>query len=333
MQNINNMRNLEILKEYLNEKFGAYTKYEYLRDDKWSYVLDENGKKQLVPKECEFIGGISKEADIIYGSYYLSNGDSVYAQINYNPGEKMIVKLKLNKGNVNKSVSKYSTAEKFVNDLIHAINIFINEHPLCSYSLTYRDFEEQNKVIEWNLKQPEERISTLMERQICSRGEIIDNLELYGNRDINNYIDLEEVAMMNRIDDGIPIYGITLYRDPAMPILSVDCLTEQELFAFINFYMNKLNKMKKLSKEELRSVYGYYTKDVEFYVYYLIYQTKRFGVEMPKLDPYRKIESKSFDEWFEYWKEKMEENENRKLNGLEPIEIPSWRKSKNKSLK
>lgn len=168
-----------------------------------------------------------------------------------------------------------------------------NEKPICSYDLQISKTEEKDSVytIEWNVVAPEKRIKELVNGDAYSPESKIHNLTLYNGKCANDYLEKDKVKRVR-------IYGI----DPGSieNVESINNLCEVELF----FAIYELGKH--IWNCNHNMMYGRIIEidlTEEKYAYeYMIYQTTKFGVELPEPQIGKHIHvTPSYAVWYKFY--------------------------------
>lgn len=203
-----------------------------------------------------------------------------------------------------------------------------DEEPICSYNIKDAENIIPALVIEWDFVSPEQRILSLAERQAGSHRKIIDNLILYGKRNIHFYTNEAMLSLAKNPESKV--HGV--YMGTVSSFWQSDNLSEIELFEEIRKWIS--------TKYLTMNFEGFEDQKEECYgLDYLKYLTKKFGVLFANLsDQDDSLESESFDAWYSYYanyiKDVFSERDRKRLNrkitlgedvtGL----IPSWEEYK-----
>lgn len=206
---------------------------------------------------------------------------------------------------------------------------FLSEELICSYNIKDAENIVPAYAMEWNFIDPEQRISFLAERQIASHRKTIDNLMLYGKRDIYNYTNKEMILLFKNPDFKVP--GI--YMGTVCSFWESDNLSEIELYEEIRKWINTkyLTMNFENFEKQKEECYGFD---------YLKYLTKKFGVEFASLlNEKDALESESFNSWYSYYdnyiknifSQRDRKRLNKKMSLGEDVTnlIPSWKEYKN----
>lgn len=245
-------------------------------------------------------------------------------EIVYRPDE--CLKIMFSSGNeINENISNLDIIEEIRSILMEFVN---DEEPICSYNIKDAENTAPAYVIEWDFVNPEQRIFYLAERQIGSHRKIIDNLILYGKRNIHNYANESILSLAKEPDSKV--HGVYMGTVPSF--WKSDNLSEIELFEEIRKWIS--TKYLTMNFEDFDE-----QKEECYGLDYLKYLTKKFGVLFASLsDEDASLESESFDAWYAYYdnyiKDILSERERKRLNkklalgedvtGL----IPSWEEYK-----
>lgn len=115
-------------------------------------------------------------------------------------------------------------------ELVEALSKVMDSEPICSYDLKTEDVDFAVPTFEWDIKDPEGRIKEVVNGRAFSDKSQILNLELYGNRRIEDYVETKE-EQEDRIKNA-RIYGI----DPGKgtDVEAVNNLSEIDLYFAID---------------------------------------------------------------------------------------------------
>lgn len=193
------------------------------------------------------------------------------------------------------------SAEKGVEleKLIPALSTAMDENgPICKYETKDYGKEESDAVhMEWDIKDPDKRLKELANDRAYVDGTEVVNMEVLNGKTVADYMDTEEER--KEILANARIYGID--RGCIKPDADIEHLSEADLFLTIQSLGNmilaaKLMKALPFQTEEIDLTEEEYGMD------YLLYQTKRFGVNIsePKF-PRRILVSKEFEAWYKFY--------------------------------
>lgn len=189
--------------------------------------------------------------------------------------------------------SSYSTIQKLQPILGEVMD---NKTPICAYNLKRTDTYSLTEylAIEWDVKHPVERIQALVNERGFQHAEVSD-IRLFNSRRIEDY--KEDLDWLNNYSNS-KVYG----RDPGniRDIEAVKNADEIDLFLMIYELTNDLNILK--YTVPTRISYVDMTLST-FALKYMIYQTKKFGVDLPEpKEGTQFITTESYDSWFNYYK-------------------------------
>ena len=171
------------------------------------------------------------------------------------------------------------------------------EQALCKYDLLCDN--ELMPTIEWDVLNPDERLRNLVNGRGYNNSSVL-NLNLF-NRNINDYIESEK-DKEDRIKNA-RIYGIDpgSIKDPE----SIKNLSELDLFFNIDvlgrhiWYCEHEMSHGRIEKVDLT--------EERYALEYLVYQTKKFGVELsePEIDKHITA-TPSYNAWYKFFKNHFE---------------------------
>lgn len=178
------------------------------------------------------------------------------------------------------------------------IEVMGNEQPICSYDL--QSIEDEGKdimpTIEWDFVSPEERIKEIVNGRAYSDGTKILNLKLYNKKQISDYLESEK-EKKDRINNA-RIYGI----DPGSikDVEKINNLSEIDLYFAIDAMGGHIWKC----RHDME--YGRIPKidltEEQFALEYMVYQTTKFGVELPAPQIDKHITATpSYSAWYKFY--------------------------------
>lgn len=248
-------------------------------------------------------------------------------EIVYRPDE--CLKIMFSSGD---GISEDISSLDIVEEIREILMEFVADEPICSYNI--KDAKNINPayVIEWDFVSPEQRIVSLAERQAGSHRKIIDNLILYGKRNIHFYTNEAMLTLAKNPESKI--HGI--YMGTVSSFWKSDNFSEIELYEEIRKWIG--TKYLTMSFEDFKN-----QKEECYGLDFLKYLTKKFGVLFANLsDEDDSLESESFDDWYTYYdnyiKAVLSERDRKKLNKRlslgEDVRdlIPPWSEYKNNGM-
>ena len=153
-----------------------------------------------------------------------------------------------------------------------------NNEPICSYDLQSEDMEEKGSMsaIEWDLEDPEVRIKAIVNGRAYANCFKTTNIKLFGDRKVEDYAESEK-EKEERINK-VRIYGI----DPGcvQDVEAVKNYSETDLFFAINYLASIIREIEHGRAGEIMSKAN--LTEEHYALEYLIYQTTKFGVELPE---------------------------------------------------
>lgn len=173
-----------------------------------------------------------------------------------------------------------------------------NQEPICSYDLQTKGTEENDAMptIEWDIKEPEKRIKEIVNGRAFSDESKLNNLKLFGNREIKNYIESEE-EKEERLKNA-RIYGI----DPGCikDVESINNLSEVDLYFAIDAMGGHIWRCQHdASHGRIPPVD---LTEENYALEYMSYQTTKFGVELnePEIDKHI-TPTPSYNAWYNFY--------------------------------
>ena len=172
------------------------------------------------------------------------------------------------------------------------------KNPICSYDLQPLDEDEKDAkpTIEWDVVAPEDRIKQIVNGRAYSDRTKILNLKLYNEKNPSDYIESEQ-EKEDRIKNA-RIYGI----DPGSisDVEEINNLSEVDLYFAIDALGGHIWRCNhdmyhgRIPKTDLT--------EEQYAIEYMVYQTKKFGVELPEPEVDKHITpTPSYRAWFEFY--------------------------------
>ena len=192
------------------------------------------------------------------------------------------------------SMEKDSTKE--FNELIGVINQVMNDEPICSYDLKEENLEDALPTYEWDTDKPEDRIKEIVNGRAFSDKSKVLNLNLFGNRKIEDYLETKEQAE-ERIKNA-RIYGIDPGKDTNVELIA--SLSEADLYLAIDAVGGLLWRIRhEVSHGRMEPTD---TTELQYRIEYLVYQTRKFGVDIPdaKIDCHVE-KTPSYLAWYRFY--------------------------------
>lgn len=202
------------------------------------------------------------------------------------------------------TVSSENKGASALVELKDAFSEVMGAEPICSYlmqSIGSR-LEDSNPTMEWDINKPEERIKEVVNGRAFPNKPEIHNIVLYGERNIEDYVETE-AEKQARIANA-RIYG----KDPGhLTNLEIyENMAEVELFFQIDALGGHIwrcrHDMKpgRIPKIDLT--------EEEYALEYLVYQTTRFGVEIPEpeIDNHVQV-TPSYQAWYSFYSNHFKE--------------------------
>ena len=196
-------------------------------------------------------------------------------------------------------ISTASTSREVLDELLPILKGAMgNAESICSYDLQSEGIEEQDSMptIEWDVKDPEGRLKEIINGRAFSNDAKIHNLKLSSSRKIEDYLESEQ-EKEERIKNA-RIYGI----DPGSikDVEEVNNLNEVDLFFRIDAMGAHLWRCRhdmahgRIPEIDLT--------EEEYAMEYMVYQTTKFGVELPEPTIDKHITATpSYNAWYEFY--------------------------------
>ena len=196
-------------------------------------------------------------------------------------------------------ISTSSDGKAILDELLPTLTeVMGNEKPICSYDLQCSGTEEDDAMptIEWDVVAPEDRIKEIVNGRAFSDETKILNLKLNNGKNISDYLE-SELEKEDRIKNA-RIYGI----DPGSikDVEKINNLSEVDLY----FMISEMAKHIRRCKHEM--YHGRIPEidltDEEYALEYMVYQTTKFGVELPEpqIDKHITI-TPSYKAWYIFY--------------------------------
>lgn len=176
-------------------------------------------------------------------------------------------------------ISSSMKGKELIEELVPILNEAMgSEEPICKYDLLSdgkTNEEDAAPTIEWDIKNPEERIKEVVNGRAFSDNPKCLNLFLYGDRKIASYIE-DEKAKQDRIANA-RIYGIDpgCLKNPD----EVNAMSEVDLYFMIDTLGGIIWSAKHAAKHD--DVQPDLTEE-QYALEYCVSQTRKFGVELPE---------------------------------------------------
>lgn len=197
------------------------------------------------------------------------------------------------------SISTSPTSKDLLNELLPLLkNVMGNAEPICSYDLQSDGLEEQDSLptIEWDTVNPDERLKEIINGQAFSENSKIHNLKLYNSKKIEDYLESEQEK--EERTKNARIYGI----DPGClkDVATINNLSEVDLY----FAIEAMEAHIWRCRHEMK--YGRIPQidltEEKYALEYMIYQTTKFGVELPNPTLGQHIPiTPSYNAWYSFY--------------------------------
>lgn len=185
-----------------------------------------------------------------------------------------------------------------IKELTPTLNELMNNtEAICSYDLQCEGFDIKDSMptLEWDIKNPDERIRDIVNGRAFSSGKI-HNLKLLNGKKIEDYVETEE-EKKERIKNA-KIYGI--YPGSISDVDKINNLNEVELYHSIDsmgaliWRLNHEMSHGRIEQTDLT--------ELQYGIEYMVYQTTKFGVELdePQIDKHI-TPSPSYLKWYKFY--------------------------------
>ncbi len=203
------------------------------------------------------------------------------------------------KGNKYLLISTSQKTRELLDELLPVLTeVMGNEQPICSYDLQCLGDEEKDAMptIEWDVVAPEKRIKEIVNGRVFSNIEKILNLKLYNGKDVSEYLESEQ-EKEDRIKNA-RIYGI----DPGSisDVEKINNLSEVDLYFAIDAMGGHIWRCRhdmahgRIPKIDLT--------EEQYALEYMVYQTTKFGVELPAPEIGKHITAtSSYKAWYKFY--------------------------------
>ena len=203
------------------------------------------------------------------------------------------------KGNEYLLISTASNSKEVLDELLPVLTeVMGNTQPICSYDLQSSGLEEKDATptIEWDVVAPENRIKEIVNGRAFSDGVKILNLKLYNGKEVSDYLESEQ-EKEDRIKNA-RIYGI----DPGSisDVEEINNLSEIDLYFAIDAMGGHIWRCKhdmahgRIPEIDLT--------EEQYALEYMVYQTTRFGVELPAPEIDKHITATpSYNAWYKFY--------------------------------
>ncbi len=203
------------------------------------------------------------------------------------------------KGNKYLLISTSSKTRDVLDELLPVLKEVMGDtQPICSYDLQRSGTEEKDAepTIEWDVVAPEDRIKEIVNGRAFSNGAKILNLKLYNGKDVSDYLESEQ-EKEDRIKNA-RIYGI----DPGSisDVEEIKNLNEVDLYFAIDAMGAHIWRCKHdMSHERIPEID---LTEEEYALEYMVYQTTKFGVELPEPEIDKHITATpSYNAWYKFY--------------------------------
>lgn len=232
-------------------------------------------KKTLVPSSYELNQLLLKKygCDIKTESFRALMGGSVAGILK---GEKFNITFKKDEYLL---LSVTNSGRALLDELMPVLNeVMGSEYPIAKYDVQALGMDEKDAMptIEWDIKDPETRLNKLVNGRAYLDKSKIHNLSLYGDRKIESYVE-DEKAKAERIANA-KIYGI--YPGSIKDVEVFNNMGELDLYFNIDAVAGHISRcMREIRRGRIEKLD---LTEVRYALEYMVYQTTRFGVEIPE---------------------------------------------------
>jgi len=191
-----------------------------------------------------------------------------------------------------------TTSKDVLDELLPLLtDVMGKEQPICSYDLQAEGLEEKDALptIEWDLVSPKDRIKEIVNGRAYSDKSKIHNLKLYNSKSVESYLESDK-EKEERIKNA-RIYGV----DPGCcDPEAIKNISELDLYFQIDAMGAHLWHCRhdmshgRIPKIDLT--------EEEYALEYMVYQTTRFGVELPEPQMDKHVTATpSYNAWYQFY--------------------------------
>lgn len=203
------------------------------------------------------------------------------------------------KGNEYLLISTSPKTRELLDELLPVLTEVMGDtQPICSYDLQSSGLQEKDAMptIEWDVVAPENRIKEIVNGRAFSDGAKILNLKLYNGKEVSDYLESEQ-EKEDRIKNA-RIYGI----DPGSikDVERINNLSEVDLYFAIDAMGGHIWRCRhdmahgRIPEIDLT--------EEQYALEYMVYQTTKFGVELPTPEIDKHITSTpSYNAWYKFY--------------------------------
>ena len=203
------------------------------------------------------------------------------------------------KGNEYLLISTSSSSKEVLDELLPILTeVMGGASPICSYDLQCSGTEEKDAMptIEWDIVAPDARIKEIVNGKAFSNNSKILNLKLYNGKNVSDYLESKE-EKEDRIKNA-KIYGI--YPGSIKDVETINNLNEVDLYFAIDAMGGHIWSCRhNMAHGRIPEID---LTEEQYALEYMVYQTTKFGVELPAPEIDKHINSTpSYWAWFRFY--------------------------------
>lgn len=199
-------------------------------------------------------------------------------------------------------VSTSENTKEVLEELLPVLKMAMaGKEPICKYDMVSKD-KKTLPTIEWDVKDPDARLKDVVNGRAFSGDSTIENLELFVEKKVEDYLESEEEKQ--EILKSIRIFGID--KGSIKDVEKINNLSEVDLFLAIEGLGGHIWRcMHDMSHGRIEKID---LTEERYALEYMVYQTTKFGVELPEPQPYKHIEkTDSYNAWYQFYRTHFKE--------------------------
>ena len=194
-------------------------------------------------------------------------------------------------------ISTEKEGKHIIAEMLPIFKMVMDEPPIIEYNMIRKKNNKEliMPTLEFDAKNPEERIKDIVNGRALSNSTSISDIKiLYGENDLEYYI--ETLEEREEKEKSAKIYGI--YPGSIKNVEEVNHANELDLFLMIDALGGYIYHMKRLINhgEDID------ISEEEYALEYMVYQTRKFGVEFEKPSIGSHIRpTESYQAWYNFY--------------------------------
>lgn len=175
------------------------------------------------------------------------------------------------------------------------------KEPICKYDMVSKD-KKILPTIEWDVKDPDARLKEIVNGRAFSDDSTIENLELFDEKKVEDFLESEEEKQ--EMLKNVRVFGID--KGSIQDVEKINNLSEVDLFLAIEGLGGHIWRcMHDMSHGRIEEID---LTEEQYALEYMVYQTTKFGVELPEPQPYKHIEkTPSYNAWYNFYRTHFKE--------------------------